>query len=60
MNRPHDAAKETPPIEKFYGVVKEELKLSPEAVESFLLQLDPAKSAGPGGIHPRILMLIAS
>ncbi|KAJ7401306.1 RNA-directed DNA polymerase from mobile element jockey [Pitangus sulphuratus] len=33
----------------------DQLPVSPEMVQDLLLQLDPCKSMGPGGIHPRIL-----
>lgn len=38
----------------------DELLVSPELVQDLLLQLDPSKSVGPDGIHPRVLKELVS
>ncbi|KAJ7420929.1 hypothetical protein WISP_45802 [Willisornis vidua] len=37
----------------------DQLPVDPEIVQYLLLQLDPNKSMGPGGIHPRIVKELA-
>ncbi|KAJ7397220.1 hypothetical protein BTVI_137436 [Pitangus sulphuratus] len=38
-----------------HGCENDQLPVDPETVQDLLIQLDPYKSMGPDGVHPRIL-----
>ncbi|TRZ07852.1 hypothetical protein HGM15179_019254 [Zosterops borbonicus] len=47
------------PEQKDHGCKNDQIPVDPAAERDLLLQLDPYKSMGPKGIHPRILKELA-